>query len=71
MSDEALANYQKVVASYPTSFSAPSAMMAQARIYKSKGKTDEAKRAYETVIAQYPDNIMARMAMQENQRLKK
>ena len=29
--DEALVNYQKVVASYPSSFSAPSALMAQAQ----------------------------------------
>ena len=69
--DEALAGYQKIVATYPASFSAPGALMAEARIYKAKGKLDEAKRAYESVIGQYGDNIMAQMARLESQRLKK
>ena len=69
--DEALVNYQKIVAGYPASFSAPGALMAEARIYKARGKIDEAKRAYESVIGQYGDNIMAQLAKQESQRLKK
>ena len=68
--DEALATYQKVSTSYATSFSAPIALMAQARLLAAKGKTDEARRIYEQVTTRYPENIVSQQATQEIRQLK-
>ena len=70
-SDEALATYQKVSTSYAGSFSAPVALLAQARLLKAGGKTEEAGRIYEQVTTKYPDNIAAQLAAQESRQLKK
>ena len=69
--DEAVATYQKVSTSYASSFSAPVALMAQARLLKAKGKTEEAGRIYEQVTNRFPDNIAAQQAAQESRQLKK
>ncbi|MEA3209222.1 MAG: Tetratricopeptide repeat-like domain [Chthoniobacter sp.] len=69
--DEALSTYQKVSTTFATSFSAPVSLLAQARIFREKGKADEAKRLYEQVINQFQDTTFAQQAMQESQQLKK
>lgn len=69
--DEALSTYQKVSTTFANSFSAPVALLGQARIFKQKEKPDEAKRLYEQVISQYQDSIFAQLAMREQQQLKK
>ena len=69
--DEALSTYQKVSTTFATSFSAPVALLGQARIFKEKGKTDEARRLFEQVINQYPDSMFAQQAMRESSQLKK
>jgi TolA-binding protein len=69
--DEALSTYQKVSTTFATSFSAPVALLGQARIFKAKGKTDEARRLFEQVINQYPESMFAQQAMRESQQLKK
>jgi tetratricopeptide (TPR) repeat protein len=68
--DEALATYQKVSTTYPTSFSAPVALLAQARIQKAKGQNQEAGRLYDQVIASFGDSNFAREAIMESQKLK-
>lgn len=69
--DEALSTYQKVSTTFATSYSAPVALLGQARIFKEKGKTDEARRLYEQLINQYPDSMFAQQAMRESSQLKK
>ncbi len=69
--DEALSTYQKVSTTFANSFSAPVALLGQARIFKEKGKTEEAKRLFEQVINQYQETIFAQLAMRETQQLKK
>lgn len=70
-SEEALSTLQKVAATYPTSFAAPVALMAQARIYKTRNDTAQAKRIYEQVVSQFGQSEFAREALVELQRLKK
>lgn len=69
--DEALSTYQKVSTTFATSFSAPVALLGQARIFKEKGKTDEARRLFEQLINQYPESMFAQQATRESQQLKK
>ena len=69
--DQAMASLQKVTTSYPTSFSAPLALISQGRILKSQGKTEEAKRAFETVINQFGETAFAQEAMRMNAQLTK
>jgi tetratricopeptide (TPR) repeat protein len=69
--DEALSTYQKVSTTFATSFSAPIALLGQARIFKEKGKTDEARRLFDQVINQFPDSIFSQQASRESQQLKK
>jgi TolA-binding protein len=68
--DDALATYEKVSTTYPTSFSAPVALLAQARIHKAKGQNQEAGRLYDQVIASFGDSNFAREAIMESQKLK-
>jgi tetratricopeptide (TPR) repeat protein len=68
--DEALTTYQKVSTTYPTSFSAPVALLAQARIQKAKGQNQEAGRLYDQIIASFGDSNFAREAIMESQKLK-
>lgn len=70
-SEEALSTLQKVAATYPTSFAAPVALMAQARIYKARNEIAQAKRIYEQVVSQFGQSNFAREALMELQRLKK
>ena len=69
--DEALGTYQKVSTTFATSFSAPVALLGQARIFKEKGKTEEARRLYDQLINQYPESMFAQQATRESQQLKK
>lgn len=69
--DEALSTYQKVSTTFATSFSAPVALLGQARIFKEKGKTDEARRLFDQVINQFPDSMFSQQAARESQQLKK
>lgn len=57
--DEALAKYRQIVTSYPKSYIAPFALLAQVELLKSKGRTDEARRACETLLTNYRDSILA------------
>jgi tetratricopeptide (TPR) repeat protein len=69
--DEALNTFQRVAATYPTSFAAPVALLAQARLYKVRGEMDQAKRLYEQVVSQFGQTNFAREALMETQRLPK
>jgi len=69
--DEALSIYQKVSTNYANSFSAPLALLGQARLLAQKGKTEDARRIYEQVMAQYQDNFAAQQATMELRKLKK
>ncbi len=69
--DEALSTYQRVSTSFSTSFSAPVALLGQARIFKQKGKTEDARRIYDQVINQFPETLFSGLASRENQLLKK
>jgi TolA-binding protein len=69
--DEALSTYQKVSTSFSTSFSAPVALLGEARIFKQKGKTEDAQRVFEQIINQYPDTLFSQQAMREKQQAKK
>lgn len=70
-SDEALSAYQKVSTTFATSFSAPVALLGQARIFKQKGKAEDARRLYDQVINQFRDSMFAAQATRESQQLKK
>ena len=48
--DDALTTYQKVATTYPTSYAAAIALLAQGRLQKEKGQIDLAKRSYEQVV---------------------
>src|SRR5260221_8864536 len=67
--DEALGAYQKVSTTFATSFSAPVALLGQARIFKQKGKVADARRLYDQLINQYRDSIFAQQATRESQQL--
>jgi len=69
--DEALSTYQRVSTSYSTSFSAPVALLGQARIFKQKNKPEDARRIFDQVINQFPDTLFSSQASRENQQLKK
>jgi TolA-binding protein len=68
---EALSTYQKVTTTFANSFSAPLALLAQARLLAQTGKTEDARRIYEQVMTQYKDNYAAQQAGQEVHKLKK
>jgi TolA-binding protein len=63
--DEAMTAYQQVVTAYANSYSAPTAMLAQARIWIAKGKPEEARRLYQDVSVRYPGTVGSRLAMRE------
>jgi tetratricopeptide (TPR) repeat protein len=70
-SEEALSTLQKVAATYPTSFAAPVALMAEARIFTERNDVAQAKRIYEQVVSQFGQSDFARQALVALQRLKK
>jgi len=53
------------------SFSAPVALLAQARILVAKNKPDDARRLYDQVMTQYRDSNAAQLAMLEMRKLRK
>ena len=57
--DEAVAKYRQIATSYPKSYVAPFALLAQVELLKSKGRTDEARRACETLLTNYRESILA------------
>jgi len=69
--DEAMSTYQRISTSFSASFSAPVALLGQARIFQQKGKTEDARRLYDQVINQFPDTLFSSQASRENQQLKK
>lgn len=69
-SDEALAQYHRVVADYPKTYAAPLALISQVNILKVKGQTEAARRACEAIMSQYRDSIWANEAMQQLRMLK-
>ncbi len=68
--DEALALYKQIGASYPKSFVAPLALISQVPLLKEKNQPDAARRACETVISQYGQSFWAGEAMRELRTLK-
>jgi outer membrane protein assembly factor BamD (BamD/ComL family) len=63
--DEALAQYQKILTTFPNSYAVPIALLAQGRLQKAKGQNDAAKRAFEQVISQYKMSSFGFEAQQE------
>jgi TolA-binding protein len=63
--DEALAMYQQVVSSYPTSFDAPLALISRVHLLKAKNRNDEARQACEMILTQYRESTWSREAAQE------
>jgi TolA-binding protein len=68
--DEALALYQQIAATYPRSYTAPLALISQVPLLKEKRQPDVARRACETVVSQYGDSFWAGEAMRELRMLK-
>jgi predicted negative regulator of RcsB-dependent stress response len=57
--DEALAVYQRLVASEPHAFTAPIALYSQIHLLKEKNQIAEARRVCETILTQYRDSRLA------------
>jgi TolA-binding protein len=68
--DEALSGYQRIAAKYPTSFTAPLALLSQISLLKAKNQTDAARRICETILTQYRESFWAGEAMRELRSLK-
>jgi predicted negative regulator of RcsB-dependent stress response len=68
--DEALSSYQQIAAKYPTSFTAPLALISQVPLLKAKSQTDAARRVCETILTQYRESFWAGEAMRELRSLK-
>jgi len=68
--DEALSSYQRIAAKYPTSFTAPLALISQVSLLKAKNQPDAARRVCETILTQYRESFWAGEAMRELRSLK-
>jgi len=68
--DEALALYQQIATGYPTSASAPLALISKVHILKVKNRPDEAKQTCDLIINKYGNSTWAREAMMESRSLK-
>jgi hypothetical protein len=68
--DEALSSYQRIAAKYPTSFTAPLALISQVSLLKAKNQSDAARRVCETILTQYRESFWAGEAMRELRSLK-
>jgi TolA-binding protein len=68
---EALQKYQEIGTKYTDSYAAPFALLAQANIERSTGKTADARRTLESIVSGYPESMLAQQAMQEMKMLKK
>jgi len=55
--DEALAQYQQIAASYPKSFNAPLALMSEVSLLKAKNRIEEARQICERVMTDYRDSL--------------
>jgi len=69
-SDEALSIYEQIASTYPNSFNAPLALLAQVYILKTKNRMDDARRICETILTQHRASFWAGEAMQELRLLK-
>jgi hypothetical protein len=68
--DEALSSYQRIAAKYPTSFTAPLALISQVSLLNAKNQSDDARRVCETILTQYRESFWAGEAMRELRSLK-
>jgi tol-pal system protein YbgF len=66
--EDALAEFDKVVASYPASNKVPGAMLKEGFCYDALKRPKEAKEAYQSLMKKYPDSEAAKLA---GDRLKK
>ncbi|MBA2585266.1 MAG: tetratricopeptide repeat protein [Chthoniobacterales bacterium] len=63
--DEALANYQRLVANYPLSYNAPLALLSQVHLLKAKNKIEDARHVCETIMTQHRDSFLAQEASRQ------
>jgi predicted negative regulator of RcsB-dependent stress response len=68
--DEALATYQRLVASDPKGFAAPVALFSQIHLLKEKKQIEEARRVCETIMTQYHESRFAAEASYQLRLLK-
>ena len=68
--DEALAAYQRLAASEPKAFTAPTALMATVHILKEKNQIEAARRVCETILTQYRESVVTMEATRELRSLK-
>jgi tetratricopeptide (TPR) repeat protein len=68
--DEALAMYRQTAAKYPSSFSAPLALISGVRLLKEKKQINDARLLCETIINQYPTSRWRFAAEEELSSLK-
>jgi predicted negative regulator of RcsB-dependent stress response len=68
--DEALATYQRLVASDPKGFAAPVALFSQIHLLKEKKQIEEARRVCETMMTQYRESRFAAEASYQLRLLK-
>ena len=67
--EEALDAFRRVSASYPKSYAAPLALIAEAKLIASQGSLGEARAILESVGITYPGTPAAMIASAENERL--
>jgi TolA-binding protein len=69
-SDQVLAMYQQIAASFPKSYIAPFALLAQVELLKTKGRIDEARRICEAIMTNYRDSMVVGEANRQLRSLK-
>jgi tetratricopeptide (TPR) repeat protein len=68
--DEALALYQRLVASDPHAFTAPVALLSEIHLLKEKSQIEEARQVCETILTQYRESGSAQEAQRQLRLLK-
>lgn len=68
--DEALTAYQRLAASEPKAFTAPTALFSTVHILKEKNQIEEARRVCETILTQYRESVVTMEATRELRSLK-
>ncbi len=68
--DETLARYQKIAATYPKNFNAPLALFSQVHILKAKNQIQEARLVCEKILTDYRDSFWTSEAARELRLLK-
>jgi TolA-binding protein len=68
--DEALAQYQQIAASYAKSFDAPLALMSEVPLLKAKNRAEEARQICERVMTDYRDSFWSMEASRQLRLLK-